>query len=150
MAIDEKAMLVKIGDENLTVGDPKEDVRGRKVIDRNGVDIGKVDDLLIDAIDKKVRLLQVGSGGFLGLGEKKTLIPVDEVRKVIPYDSLDPSVDRRSISKLSTTQGRLGNNGSPCSAQKHFLLPEADLEAVRNLECEFHQHLVEIWRPLFD
>jgi sporulation protein YlmC with PRC-barrel domain len=71
--------LVKLGDTDMTVADPAEDVRGRAVIDRDGQEIGTVDALLIDDRESKVRFLQVGSGGFLGLGEQKVLIPVSRL-----------------------------------------------------------------------
>lgn len=74
--------LVKLSDANLTVADQSEDIRGRKVLDKNGDEIGKVDDLMIDSQEHKVRLLQVESGGFLGLGETKVLIPVDAITKI--------------------------------------------------------------------
>lgn len=70
--------LLRLSDTDL-MPPPDEDVRGRPVVDRNGDEIGDVDDLLIDEQEQKVRLLQVGSGGFLGIGEKKRLIPVDAV-----------------------------------------------------------------------
>jgi len=82
MATPATAVLTKLSDTKLTVGDPNEDVRGRKVIDKNGHEIGKVDDLLIDNREHKVRLLQVESGGFLGLGETKVLIPVDAITRI--------------------------------------------------------------------
>lgn len=76
------AMLEKLSDAKLTVGDRKEDIRGRKVLDKNGDEIGKVDALMIDTREKKVRLLEVESGGFLGLGETKVLIPVDAITRI--------------------------------------------------------------------
>lgn len=81
MAAQPTATLEKLGEAKLTVADPKEDIRGRKVLDKNGDEIGKVDDLLIDESEHKVRLLEVESGGFLGLGETKVLIPVDAITK---------------------------------------------------------------------
>jgi sporulation protein YlmC with PRC-barrel domain len=82
MAPQGRAQLVKLGDADLTVADPNEDVRGRKVVDRDGKDVGTIHDLFIDSDEKKVRFLQVGSGGFLGLGEKKVLIPVDAITRI--------------------------------------------------------------------
>jgi sporulation protein YlmC with PRC-barrel domain len=73
------ASLRKLSDTDLTVADPAEDVRGRKVLDRRGDEVGEVDDLLIDDRQHRVRFLRVASGGFLGLGETKTLVPVDAV-----------------------------------------------------------------------
>lgn len=75
----EKAMLIKLGDTDLTVADRAEDIRGRKVLDRKREEVGKIDDLFIDKEKQKVRLLEVSAGGFLGLGETKFLIPVDAI-----------------------------------------------------------------------
>jgi sporulation protein YlmC with PRC-barrel domain len=67
MAQSEKtATLVRLSDTELTVADPAADMRNRKVVDRDGEEIGEVDDLLIDAPEKRVRFLEVASGGFLG------------------------------------------------------------------------------------
>ncbi|TDD66191.1 PRC-barrel domain containing protein [Jiangella aurantiaca] len=81
MTTDTPHTLVHISDSGLAVP-ADDDVRGREVVDRNGDEVGTVDDLVIDPDEKKVRFLQVGSGGFLGLGEKKQLIPVDAIVKI--------------------------------------------------------------------
>lgn len=60
--------LHMLGDTDLTVADPRADVRGRNVVDAEGEDIGKVDDLLVDDSEAKVRMLRVEHGGFLGIG----------------------------------------------------------------------------------
>lgn len=73
------SQLVKLGDTHLTVRSPLEDVRGRTVIDQSGDEIGHVDALLIDDQERKVRFLQVASGGVLGIGEQRFLVPVDAV-----------------------------------------------------------------------
>ncbi|MEU0315929.1 PRC-barrel domain-containing protein [Nocardioides sp. NPDC006273] len=77
-----EAGLVQLKDTDLTLASAKDDVRGSKVVDRNGDEVGDVDGLLIDESERRVRFLQVGSGGFLGIGEKKRLIPVDAVTAV--------------------------------------------------------------------
>lgn len=71
--------LVRLSDTNLILGHPAEDVRGCKVVDAAGEDIGHVDDLMIDPEHKKVRFLVVAAGGFLGIGEKRFWLPVDAV-----------------------------------------------------------------------
>ena len=76
------ATLSKLSGSKLTVADNAEDVRGRKVLDQAGEDVGTVVDLMIDDRESKVRFLLVGAGGFLGLGEKTVLIPVDAITKV--------------------------------------------------------------------
>lgn len=77
-------ILVKMTAASLTVSDPTQDIRGRKVIDQHGEEIGHVSALFIDQEERKVRMLQVAAGGFLGLGERHFLIPVEAVSKVTP------------------------------------------------------------------
>jgi sporulation protein YlmC with PRC-barrel domain len=74
--------LLKLSDTDMTVADPSEDIRGRKVRDNRGEEVGDVDDLLIDDRERKVRFLRVAAGGFLGIGETKFLVPVDAITHV--------------------------------------------------------------------
>lgn len=78
----DKDLMVKLSDSNLTLSDPKMDIRGSAVVDRHGDDIGHVNDLFIDTDENKVRLMEVGAGGFLGLGERHFLVPVDAITRV--------------------------------------------------------------------
>ncbi len=73
--------LVRLKDTDLTV-EPKDDIRGMTVVDRDDEEIGTVDTLVIDEQETRVRFLEVGSGGFLGIGEEKRLIPVDAVVRI--------------------------------------------------------------------
>ncbi|WP_309128191.1 PRC-barrel domain-containing protein [Microbacterium sp.] len=73
--------LVPLQDTDRTVAED-DDIRGRTVRDADGEDVGKVEGLLIDTTENKVRFLVVASGGFLGLGEHKSYIPVDAVTGV--------------------------------------------------------------------
>lgn len=73
--------LIRLGDAGLTV--PREqDIRGLEVVDREGESLGDVDELLVDEQEHQVRFLEVGSGGFLGIGQEKRLIPVDAVARI--------------------------------------------------------------------
>ena len=74
--------IVKLSDTDLTLADPAEDIVGRNVVAASGEDVGQVDDLMIDDVDKKVRFIRVASGGFLGMGQTKFLIPVDAITRV--------------------------------------------------------------------
>ena len=80
------ATLSKLSDTYLTVRTPDEDIRGRTVKDKDGNDVGRVDDLLIDGRDQKIRFMQVESGGFLGLGETKSFIPVEAITHITDDD----------------------------------------------------------------
>jgi len=83
--------LCKLSDSNMKLANESDDIRGRKVVDIDGEDVGKVDDLFIDDHDKRVRFIQIASGGFLGMGETKFLIPVDAIRRI---DSETVHIDR--------------------------------------------------------
>jgi sporulation protein YlmC with PRC-barrel domain len=75
-------LLVKLGDTNLVLSDSSKDIRDRKVIDSDGNDIGHVSALFIDKEQRKIRFLQVGAGGFLGLGEREFLVPVEDINRI--------------------------------------------------------------------
>jgi sporulation protein YlmC with PRC-barrel domain len=81
---DEKlqARLVRLSDTELTVADPAADVRGRTVVDKAGEEVGEVDALQVDDREHHVRFLRVASGGFLGLGATKFLLPVEAVTRI--------------------------------------------------------------------
>jgi sporulation protein YlmC with PRC-barrel domain len=74
--------LVKLSDSDFVLRDPEQDIRGKQVYALDGDRIGVVDDLYIDREERKVRLLEVGTGGFLGVGEKPLLVPVESVAQV--------------------------------------------------------------------
>jgi len=78
----EQETLIRLDETDFEVASPSDDVRGMMVKDRDGEEIGEVDNLLIDEQEKKVRFLEVGSGGFLGIGGERRLIPVDAVTDI--------------------------------------------------------------------
>ena len=74
--------LKTLRDLGETVSSDDEDIRGRMVKDIDGRDLGKIESLLVDADAAKVRFMEVASGGFLGLGETKSLIPVEAITRI--------------------------------------------------------------------
>jgi hypothetical protein len=81
---DKVPQLVRLRDTDRTVSSSDEDIRGRMAKDKAGHDLGTVDGLLVDEAERKVRFMEVASGGFLGLGESKSLIPVEAITRVTP------------------------------------------------------------------
>lgn len=79
-----KVRLQPMKDAALTTGDSDEDIRGRKVVDAAGNEVGTIEHLLIDDEQRKVRFLQVESGGFLGFGKTKVLLPVEAIAEIAP------------------------------------------------------------------
>lgn len=82
MSEEQVPTLIDLDDANLILENPDDDIRGRKVIDRNEQEFGEVDGLLVDERDEKVRFLRIASGGFLGLGKTKRLVPIDAITRV--------------------------------------------------------------------
>jgi hypothetical protein len=76
--------LTRLRDTDQTVSSSDEDIRGRMAKDKDGHDLGTIEGLLIDDAERKVRFMEVGSGGFLGLGESKSLIPVEAITRMTP------------------------------------------------------------------
>jgi sporulation protein YlmC with PRC-barrel domain len=74
--------LEKLNDTGLTLAEPGQDIRGRKVVDRHGAEIGHISDLFIDEDERKVRMLEIRAGGFLGIGDRHFLLPVDAITNV--------------------------------------------------------------------
>jgi sporulation protein YlmC with PRC-barrel domain len=74
--------LVRLGDSNFVLANPENDVRGKVVYDMERQRIGGVEDLYIDLQEREVRFLEVGAGGFLRIGEKRLLVPVEAVTQV--------------------------------------------------------------------
>lgn len=74
--------LSRLGDHDLTVSASDEDIRGRAVRDRDGEVLGRVEGLLVDDVERRVRFMEVATGGFLGIGESRTLIPVEAITRI--------------------------------------------------------------------
>jgi sporulation protein YlmC with PRC-barrel domain len=74
--------LTKFRDSNLILEDDRMDIRGRKVVDPQGKTLGHVRALYVDEIDRKVRMLDIAGGGFLGIEDQHFLVPIDAVTKV--------------------------------------------------------------------
>ncbi|WP_422735727.1 PRC-barrel domain-containing protein [Micromonospora sp. WMMD729] len=101
MPSDTTAILVKLGDSGQTIAAPEQDVRGRRVLDADGDDLGKVNDLLIDRDEHKVRFLRVEHGGLLGIGATATFIPVEAISDVTE-DTVRVDLTREKIEQAPT------------------------------------------------
>jgi sporulation protein YlmC with PRC-barrel domain len=99
--MNDSAGLVRIDDTELTLARTEDDVRGATVTGSDGEEIGKVASLYVDEPDRRVRLLDVESGGLLGLGAQHRLIPVDAVVEV----SNDRVVIGRTRAEIAAAPG---------------------------------------------
>ena len=79
---EQKDSLVKLGDSDIVLSDPADDIRHRKVIDSETKAVGHVSALFIDERLRKVRFMEVTAGGFLGLGGQKFMVPVEDISSI--------------------------------------------------------------------
>src|SRR5919202_1787161 len=73
--------LVKLSEEDLHLDEPWQDIRGLDVYDVDGEQIGSVEELYVERDTRLPRFLVVSAGGFLGVGKKHFLVPVEEVSR---------------------------------------------------------------------
>ena len=82
--VEQQPNLIKLSDsENLRLREPLQNLRGLDVYDSNGEQIGTVEDLYVDQKAQFPRFLDVGAGGFLGIGKKHFLVPFEEVSRSV-------------------------------------------------------------------
>jgi sporulation protein YlmC with PRC-barrel domain len=74
--------FVKLSDSDFVLENPEQDIRGKDVYGVDGEHVGGVDDLYIDRQERKVRFLELVAGGFLGIGGKHLLVPVEAITEV--------------------------------------------------------------------
>jgi sporulation protein YlmC with PRC-barrel domain len=80
---DKVPTLRKLRDTDQTISSSDEDIRGRTVKDKDGRDIGKIEGLMVDDVEQKVRFIEVATGGFLGFGETRSFIPVEAITRTV-------------------------------------------------------------------
>lgn len=89
------ARLVRLGDSGQMLSNAADDIRGSRVYDQDGEQIGTIDDLLVDEDEGKVRMLRIEEGGFLGFGSTPSFLPVDAVTSITEGEVyLDQTRDR--------------------------------------------------------
>lgn len=75
-------VLVKLSDQGQTLSFDEEDIRGRRVVDRNGEELGRIQNLLVDQEHHKVRMLRIEHGGILGFGATASFVPVEAIARI--------------------------------------------------------------------
>jgi sporulation protein YlmC with PRC-barrel domain len=85
--------LVRLGESSFVSRNLEDDVRGKDVyVAAEGQHVRSVEDLYIDRQEREVRFLEVGAGGFLRIGEKRFLVPVEAVVEVAEeWVAIEPS-----------------------------------------------------------
>ena len=105
--------LARLGDSDFVSANPEDDVRGRGVYDPDGQRLGDVEELYIDRREREVRFLEVGVGGFLGIGGRRFLVPVEAVTWV-------------TEDRVTVEPGRTEKVGGPVPFDTKVAPPRAD------------------------
>ena len=87
---------------------PQHDLRGQGVLDPGGRHLGYVENLYVDEDERQLRFIDVVATGFLGLGRKHHLVPVealipaaDAARRGF-YGAIGLQVDREAVEESPT------------------------------------------------
>jgi sporulation protein YlmC with PRC-barrel domain len=100
--------LIKLRDSELPRDASAKALLDGDVYGQDGEKIGTVKDLYVDEEEGEVRFLDVGAGGFLGLGEKHFLIPMEAVT-----DTSGGGVTLEHTSEMVEGSPELGTKGVP-------------------------------------
>jgi sporulation protein YlmC with PRC-barrel domain len=93
----QRSNLTKLSETELPLEEPWQDMRGLDVYDIQDEQIGSVQDLYIDREVRLASYLVVSAGGFLGIGKKHFLIPVEEVSRDVGEERVRITVQREKV-----------------------------------------------------
>ena len=82
----QRSNLTKLSEIDLRLEEPWQDIRGLDVYDIADEHIGSVEELYVDREARLASYLVVSARGFLGIGKKHFLIPVEEVSRDVGED----------------------------------------------------------------
>ena len=92
-----RSSLTKLSELDVPLEESWQDIRGLDVYDISDEQIGTVEDLYVDQQARQPRFLVVSAGGFLGLGKKHFLIPVEEVSRDVGEDRVTVTQNREKV-----------------------------------------------------
>ena len=93
----QRSNLTKLSDSDLPLEEPWQDIRDLAVYDVAGEQIGSVADLYVDRETRLVSYLVVSAGGFLGVGKKHFLVPVEEVSRDVGEERVTITVPKEKV-----------------------------------------------------
>ncbi len=77
---------------------------GASVKDSQGQSIGKIEELVIDPQDSRIKEAVVSVGGFLGIGAKSVAVPWNEVKPAPDGDALVIAMGKEELDKAPSWQ----------------------------------------------
>ncbi len=89
--------LVQLSESDLRLEERWQDIRELEVYDIGGEQVGRVEDLYVERDSRLPRFLDVSAGGFLGMGKKHFLVPVEEVSREVSEERVTINQDRDKV-----------------------------------------------------
>jgi sporulation protein YlmC with PRC-barrel domain len=93
----QRSNLTKLSESDLPLEEPWQDMRGLGVYDIADEQIGRVQNLYVDRETHLASYLVVNAGGFLGIGKKHFLIPVEEVSRDVGEERVRVTRNRDKV-----------------------------------------------------
>jgi len=112
--------LTYVGSSGLEISPPDDDITGLAVVDPQGLRIGEVEDVVIDARDHRVRLICIVSGGILGFAADRTLLPVETVTKVDDRVHVDRSHGEIQARRVEGMESEAASERTEAPAEPTF------------------------------
>jgi sporulation protein YlmC with PRC-barrel domain len=102
-------------------------LKGADLKSKNGESLGKIDDLIIEPRTGRIQFAILGSGGVLGIGEKRVPVPWQCVTIQSETQlSLNSDVDKQKLRSAPTVKGSYSDLNSPefvAKVQQFFAVP---------------------------
>ena len=92
-----RSPLIKLSEFDVPLEESWQDIRDLDVYDVAGEQIGSVEDLYVDREVRLVSYLVVSAGGFLGVGKKTFLVPVEEVSRNVGEERVTIQVPKEKL-----------------------------------------------------
>jgi sporulation protein YlmC with PRC-barrel domain len=103
---------------------PAKKVIGSSVVNANYEDLGKVEDLVLDAAGGRIVYAVLSFGGFLGMGDKYFAIPWNKLQFNLPEGRVVLNVDKQLLEKApgfdKNNWPNLADSNWGASIYKHY------------------------------
>jgi PRC-barrel domain len=109
---------------------PQHDLRQRGVFDSGGRLIGHVENIYVDN-EGTFRFLDVAMGGFVGIGKKHHLVPVEAIAEEEPDSSITLTLDQQTVLQSAPTLGdphAAPEEGLQRAAREHWAWQQSPLK----------------------
>ena len=93
----QRSNLAKLSELDVPLEESWQDIRDLDVYDVADEQIGSVEDLYVDREARRPRYLVVSAGGFLGVGKKTFLVPVEEVSRDVGEERVTIMVPKEKV-----------------------------------------------------